>query len=70
METAVLATFDTRGPCPHKTRRPPSPAARAEADRLRATGPIDPATHVVIDMGAYVEAAATLTSTPVREETP
>jgi transposase len=68
LETAVLAAFDTRGPCQHKTRRPPSTAARAEADRLRGAGPTDPATHVVIDMGAYVTAAAA--RTPAREETP
>lgn len=36
LEAAVLAAFDTAKPCPRKVRRPPSPAALAHAERLRA----------------------------------
>ena len=35
LEAAVLAGFTDRAACRGKTRRPPSPAARAEAARLR-----------------------------------
>ena len=64
LETAVLSAFDAGGrACKHKTRRPPSDAAIAEAARLR-DGDVDgPADHVVIDMAAYAAAAAALTHT-------
>jgi hypothetical protein len=58
----VLAAFTDRAPCRRKLRRPPSAAARAEADRLRAAagapgGPGGPAEQVVIDFARYVAAA-------------
>jgi hypothetical protein len=52
----VLANFSDRDPCRHKTRRPPSAAALAEAERIRRArgGPGD-GEHVVIDFAGYVE---------------
>lgn len=64
LETTVLAAFTDRAPCQHKTRRPPSAAARAEAARLRGLPADDPASRVVIDMSSYAAAAAVLTHTP------
>jgi hypothetical protein len=65
LETAVLSTFDAGGrACKHKTRRPPSDAAVAEATRLRGGDVDGPADRVVIDMAAYVAAAQALTHTP------
>ncbi|HYU85913.1 MAG TPA: hypothetical protein VEK80_14025, partial [Kribbellaceae bacterium] len=50
----VLANFSDRDPCRGKTRRPPSPEALAEAERLRrkGSGPSD-GEHVVIDFAGY-----------------
>jgi hypothetical protein len=55
---AARARLGGGGPCPHKTRRPPSPAAQAEADRLRGTGA---AAAPVADFAAYAAAARPLT---------
>jgi transposase len=57
LERAVLAGFSDRSPCRAKTRRPPSPAARAEAARLRG----EPAgeagdTGQLADFAAYAAA--------------
>ena len=54
LSKAVLGTFSDRDPCRRKTRRPPSPEALAEAERLRRTGsgPSD-GEHVVIDFAGY-----------------
>ncbi len=68
---AALAAFTTAAPHRRKERRPPSPAARAEADRLRrqltgdtsSSGEVD----VVVDLARYAAAAAgrnTLTPAP------
>lgn len=61
LEKAVLGAFSTARPCTHKTRRPPSAAALAEAARLRGSateyGTTGPAAHVVIDLSAYVATA-------------
>ncbi len=52
----VLANFSNREPCRRKTRRPPSPAALAEADRIRDQhGGLGGGEHVVIDFADYVE---------------
>jgi transposase len=64
LEQAVLATFTTERPCNHKTRRPPSAAALAEADRLRGLPATGPAAHVVIDLSTWAAAAARLDSAP------
>ncbi|MCW6009318.1 ATP-binding protein [Micromonospora sp. CPCC 205371] len=48
----------------HKTRRPPSNTARAEAARLRGLPADSPAARVVIDMSSYAQAAARLGNTP------
>jgi len=61
LETAVLKAFSDARPCKHKTRRPPTDAAVAEAARLRGLPDDDPAARVVIDMSAYAVAAARLT---------
>jgi transposase len=63
LEKAVLASLSDHGPCRHKTRRPPSAAALAEADRLRGQPGGDPAARVVIDMASYAAAAARLNQT-------
>jgi hypothetical protein len=52
LERAVLAAFSDAKACTHKTRRPPSVAALAEADRVRGVAP-DAATRVVVDLSAY-----------------
>jgi hypothetical protein len=65
LETAVLKAFSDGKPCKHKTRRPPSPAAVAEAAALRGLGDADPANRVVIDMSTYAAAAARLNQTTV-----
>lgn len=51
----VLADFTDREPCRRKTRRPPSDAALAEADRIRRRQAGDPADgdHVVVDFAEY-----------------
>jgi hypothetical protein len=56
LEHAVLAAFSDRAPCRSKQRRPPSPAARAEAVRLRG-GASTPGQHVVVDFADYAAAA-------------
>lgn len=56
LQKKVLTEFTTAGPCRHKQRRPPSPAALAEADRVRGTTrPVD--RQVVVDLAVYAEAA-------------
>ena len=57
LERAVLAAFTDRAPCRAKTRRPPSAAALAEADRLRGADP-SPGQHVVVDLAQYAAATA------------
>ena len=50
----VLAGFSDREPCRAKTRRPPSMAALAEAERLRrARSGLSDGEHVVIDFAGY-----------------
>ena len=56
LERTVLGAFTDRAPCRRKLRRPPSAAARAEADRLRAAA-AGPAEQVVIDFTRYAAAA-------------
>ncbi|HVV12076.1 IS21 family transposase [Amycolatopsis sp.] len=67
LERAVLGAFSTERPCPHKTRRPPSAAALAEAARLRGLSAAGPAAHVVIDLSAYAATAARLDRAPTDE---
>jgi hypothetical protein len=69
LERAVLASFTTAKPCTHKTRRPASPAALAEAARLRGQPSVDPAHKVVIDLAAYVAAAERLSGAPQQDRT-
>ncbi len=58
---AALAAFTTAAPHRRKERRPPSPAARAEADRLRRNTTGSPSTNgdtaVVVDLARYAAAA-------------
>jgi transposase len=51
----VLANFSDREPCRHKTRRPPSDAALAEAERVRRprAGDVVDGEHVVVDFADY-----------------
>ncbi|MFD9961879.1 hypothetical protein [Amycolatopsis sp. NPDC058986] len=63
----MLGAFSTARPCTHKTRRPPSAAALAEAARLRGLPATGPAAHVVIDLSAYAATAAKLDSAPTDE---
>lgn len=67
LETAVLKAFSDAKPCKHKTRRPPSDAAVAEAARLRGVDIDDPAHRVVIDMAAYAAVAKRLTHPPAAD---
>lgn len=60
LEKAVLSAFSDQRPCRHKTRRPPSAAARTEAARLQGLPADNPAARVVIDMTSYTQAAARL----------
>ena len=57
----VLATFSDREPCRGKTRRPPSDAALAEAERIRRSraGGAD-GEHVVLDFADYAGQARPL----------
>jgi transposase len=57
LERVVLAGFCDRAPCRSKHRRPPSPAALAEAARIRGAQ-TQPGQHVVVDFADYVAAAA------------
>ena len=55
-EHPVLAAFSDRAPCRSKQRRPPSPAALAEAGRLK--GAVSSAgERVVVDLADYAAAA-------------
>ena len=56
LETAVLAAFDSSTPCPRKVRRPPTPAALAEAEHLRGHQHPDER-EVVVDLSRYAQAA-------------
>lgn len=68
LEHAVLAAFSDRAPCRSKQRRPPSPAALTEADRLSGQPP-EPGQQVVIDFADYVAAAQARTTGFLRDET-
>ena len=68
LEQAVLAGSTSDRPCTHKTRRPPSAAALAEAAKLRGLPPTGPAAHVVIDLSAYAATAARLHTAPNYED--
>lgn len=70
LETAVLRTFCDARACKHKTRRPPTDAAQAQAARLRGLPATDPAARVVIDMSTYAAAAARLTRTTPPSNSP
>jgi hypothetical protein len=55
LEHAVLAAFSDPAPCRSKQRRPPSPAALAEAGRLK--GAVSSGERVVVDLADYAAAA-------------
>lgn len=66
LQTAVLAAFTTSKPCHRKARRPPTPAALAEAEHLRSsrTGSGSSQPHddrhndeVVVDLARWAAAA-------------
>ncbi|MGD9531847.1 MAG: IS21 family transposase [Acidimicrobiia bacterium] len=63
LEAAVLAGFTDRVACRGKTRRPPSPAARVEAARLRGDPAPDAAAGdgQVLDFAAYAAAVRPIT---------
>jgi len=56
LETAVLAAFDSSKPCARKARRPPTPAALAEAEHLHGERHIEQR-EVVVDLARYAQAA-------------
>ena len=68
LEKKILAAFSDAPPCKHKTRRPPTAAALAEADRLRGHIAPDPATKVVIDFAAYAQTADRLSKRAYNQE--
>jgi hypothetical protein len=55
-ERAVLASFSDRPACRGKDRRPPSPAALAEAAQLCGQ-PASSADRVLVDLAVYARAA-------------
>lgn len=59
LERAVLAAFSDAKPCKHKTRRPPSPAALAQAEAIMATGGQREHAEVVVDLAVWAAAANT-----------
>jgi hypothetical protein len=71
LTNVVLANFSDRDPCRHKTRRPPSAAALAEAERIRRDRcGLGDGEHVVIDFAGYVEQARPFHSTHEQAGTP
>ncbi len=63
LETRVLTQFSTDRPCARKVRRPPSPAALHEAERLRCSdtngaGSTGAGREVVVDLAVWAAAAA------------
>ena len=56
LQTAVLAAFDSSTPCARKVRRPPTPAALAEAEHLRGHQQVEER-DVVVDLHRYAQAA-------------
>ena len=68
LNQAAMNAATTAAPHRSKQRRPPTPAARAEADTLRArTGTADSDAGIVVDLARYASAAAgrnTLRATP------
>lgn len=57
LQTAVLAAFTTGKPCHRKARRPPTPAALAQAEHLRSANHPEP-DDVVVDLRRWAKAAA------------
>jgi hypothetical protein len=53
LSKVVLADFTDRGPCRRKTRRPPSEAALAEAERIGKARAGVTGEQVVIDFAGY-----------------
>ncbi|MFF6852408.1 MULTISPECIES: Mu transposase domain-containing protein [Streptomyces] len=71
LERAVLAQVSDRAPCKTKIRRPLSPAALAEAERLRGQAPgAGSAERVVINLDTYAAVADRLRTAPTPEEEP
>lgn len=61
MSRVVLANFSDKDPCRSKTRRPPEPAALAEAERIRrARAGLDPDRDVVVEFARYANDTRTL----------
>lgn len=59
LSQAALAAFSNQAAHRSKQRRPPSPAARAEAGRIRArTSGLEQDQPVVVDLARYAAAAA------------
>lgn len=52
----MLAAFDSSKPCARKVRRPPTPAALAQAEQLRGDRQLGER-QVVVDLARYAEAA-------------
>jgi hypothetical protein len=60
LEKVVLANFADQPPCRRKHRRPPSPAALAEAEHIRRGRTAVAGEQVVLDFAAYAAAARPL----------
>jgi transposase len=69
LEAAVLAGFTDRAACRGKTRRPPSPAARVEAARLRGDRIDDDPSGLVVDFADYAAAVRPISGAGRVEET-
>lgn len=62
LEKVVLANFADRPACRRKHRRPPSPEAVAEAERIRAGSSEVVGEQVVLDFARYVADTRPLTT--------
>jgi hypothetical protein len=60
LHQVVMADVPDRAACRRKDRRPPSAAAQAEADRIRATHTRHDTDAVVVDFAAYAAATRPL----------
>ena len=67
LERAVLTTFTDGGACRRKTRRPPTPAALAEAKRIHDAGTAGAV--VVVDFAGYAAATRPIGPVEATEET-
>jgi hypothetical protein len=69
LEKVVLVHFADRPPCRRKHRRPPTPEALAEAERIRRGRSSVAGEQVVLDFARYAAESRPLTSARAHEQT-